>query len=175
MTNVLGDHMDTPFAKALRLPAAPEILGFDPRLQFTHEDDVTGAMIYATTHDVPGVFNVAGDGTLPWSEVCKIVGKRRIAMPPVFTNLAAEPLRMLRVVDLPPEMLDLLRYGKGVDNTRYKQAGFTYRYSTAGAVEDFARGLRLESTVGDRRPAYKYERDVETFFRHSPAVVRSRE
>jgi UDP-glucose 4-epimerase len=174
MTNVLGDHMQTPFAKALRLPIVPEVLGFDPRLQFTHEDDVANALMYAATHDVPGVFNVAGDGTLPWSEVCKIVGKRRVPMPPVFTNLAAEPLRMLRVVDLPPEMLDLLRYGKGVDNTRYKEAGFRYRYTTAGAVEDFARGLRLESTVGER-PAYRYERDVETFFRHSPAVVRDHE
>jgi UDP-glucose 4-epimerase len=96
-------------------------------------------------------------------------------MPPVLTNLAAEPLRVLRVVDLPPEMLDLLRYGKGVDNTRYKKAGFRYSYTTAGTVEDFARGLRLESTVGERHPAYKYERDVETFFRHSPAVVRNRE
>jgi UDP-glucose 4-epimerase len=174
MTNVLGDHMETPFAKALRLPAAPEILGFDPRLQFTHEDDVGNALIHATTHDVPGVFNVAGDGTMPWSEVCTVVGKRRVPMPPVLTNLAAEPLRMLRVVDLPPEMLNLLRYGKGVDNTRYKKAGFRYGYTTAGAVEDFARGLRLESTVGERRAAYKYERDVETFFRHSPAVVRCR-
>jgi UDP-glucose 4-epimerase len=175
MTNVLGDHMQTPFARALRLPLAPEVLGFDPRLQFTHEVDVAGALLYAATSDVPGVFNVAGDGTLPWSEVCKIVGKRRIPMPPVFTNLAAEPLRMLRIVDLPQEMLNLLRYGKGVDNTRYKRAGFKYRYTTAGAVEDFARGLRLESTVGERHPAYKYERDVETFFRHSPAVVRGRE
>jgi UDP-glucose 4-epimerase len=175
LTNVLGDHMETPFANALRLPVVPEIFGYDPRLQFTHEDDVTAALVYATTRDAPGVFNVAGDGTMPWSEVCKIVGKRRIPMPPVLTNLATEPLRVLRVVDLPPEMLDLLRYGKGVDNTRYKEAGFQYRYTTAGAVEDFARGLRLESTVGERHPAYRYERDVETFFRHSPAVVRSRD
>ena len=175
MTNVLGDHMQTPFAKALRLPVVPEVLGYDPRLQFTHEDDVCRALIYATSHDVPGVFNVAGDGTMPWSEVCKVVGKRRLPMPPVFTNLAAEPLRVLRVVDLPTEMLDLLRYGKGVDNTRFKNAGFEYRYTTAGTVEDFARGLRLESTVGERHPAYRYERDVETFFRHSSAVVRGRD
>jgi UDP-glucose 4-epimerase len=174
-TNVLGDHMRTPFAKALRLPVVPEIFGFDPPLQFTHEDDACAALIYACHNDVPGVYNVAGDGTMPWSEVCTIVGKRRIALPPVFTNMAAEPLRLLRVVDLPPEMLSLLRYGKGVDNSRYKRAGFGYRFSTAGAVEDFARGLRLESTVGDRHPAYRYQRDVETFFRHSSAVVRDRE
>jgi UDP-glucose 4-epimerase len=174
-TNILGDHMHTPFAKALRLPIVPEVLGFDPLLQFTHEDDACSALTYASLNEVPGVYNVAGDGTMPWSEVCTIVGKRRVPLPPVFTNLAAEPLRVLRVVDLPPEMLSLLRYGKGVDNARFKRAGFRYRFSTAATVEDFARGLRLESTVGERQPAYRYQRDVETFFRHSSAVVRNRE
>src|SRR5262249_17453837 len=38
--NVLGDHWAPPFAPALGMPAAPELLGFDPRLQFTHEEDV---------------------------------------------------------------------------------------------------------------------------------------
>jgi UDP-glucose 4-epimerase len=173
-TNVLGEHMQTPFAKTLRLPVVPEVFGFDPRLQFTHEDDACSALVYATVEEVPGVYNVAGDGTMPWSEVCTVVGKRRIPMPPVLTNWAAEPLRMLRIVELPPETLDLLRYGKGVDNSRLKRTGFEYEYTTAGAVEDFARGLRLESSVGDRE-AYRYERDVETFFRHSSAVVRNRE
>jgi len=174
-SNVLGDHMHTPLVKALRMPVVPEVLGFDPRFQFVHEDDVASALMYATTHEAPGIYNVSGDGTMPWSEVCAVVGKRRLPLPPVFTNWAAEPLRALRVVDLPPELIALLRYGRGVDNSRLKQAGFRYGFTSAGAVEDFARGLRLESTVGDRHPAYRYERDVETFFRHSPAVVRNRE
>ena len=69
-------------------------------------------------------------------------------------------------------MLSLLRYGRGVDNSPFKRTGFRYRYSTAGTVDAFARSLRLERTVGDKNPAYKFERDVETFFRHSPAVIR---
>lgn len=173
-TNVLGDHIDTAFSKALRLPLAPEVFGFDPHLQFTHEADVEGALLFATLNDVPGIFNVAGDGTLPWSEVCAMVGKRRIAMPPVATTWAAEPLRMLRLLDLPPEQLMLLRYGRGVDNTRFKRAGYQYQFSSAGTVNDFARGLRLEETVGSRLPEYTYQRDVETFFRHSSAVVRNK-
>ena len=72
------------------MPLVPEVLGFDPRLQFVHEDDVIGALVFASLRDVPGVFNVAGDGTLPWSEVCAIVGKRRVPMPPFFTGLAAD-------------------------------------------------------------------------------------
>jgi UDP-glucose 4-epimerase len=152
----------------------PEIFGFDPRLQFVHEDDVVGALMYATVHDVPGVYNVAGDGVVPWSEVCKIVSKRRVALPPVLTNWAAEPLRVARILNMPPELLDLLRFGRGLDNTRFQRAGFRYRHTTAGAIEAFARGLRLKSAVGEKNPTpYKYEREIEDFFRHSSAVVRS--
>jgi UDP-glucose 4-epimerase len=171
-SNVLGDHMQTPFAHALRMPVAPEVFGFDPRLQFTHEDDVVNALMYTTAHDVPGVYNVAGDGMVTWSELCRIVGRPRVPLPPLLTNLAAEPLRLVRALDLPPEMLALLRYGRGVDNSRFKKAGFRYRYTTAGAVDSFARSLRLERAIGSSSPEYRYERDVETFFRHSPAVVR---
>ncbi|HTL86701.1 MAG TPA: NAD-dependent epimerase/dehydratase family protein [Acidimicrobiia bacterium] len=170
--NVLGDDIDTPFAAALRRPVVPEIFGFDPRVQFVHEDDVVDALMYATTNDIPGIYNVAGDGNLPWSEVCTIVGKRRVALPFLLTGVAAEPMRLLRVWDLPHEALQLMRFGRTVDNSRYKRAGFRYSYTSAGTVEAFAQGLRLAATVGDNHPSYRYERDVEDFFRHSPAVVR---
>jgi UDP-glucose 4-epimerase len=170
--NVLGDDIETPYTTALKLPLVPEILGFDPRIQFVHEDDVVGALMYATTHAVPGVYNVGGNGNMPWSEVCAIVGKRRLALPPILTSFAVEPLRLLRIVELPPESLMLLRYGRHIDNDRYKRAGFRYKYTTAGTVEAFARGLRLAGTIGNKHPGYRWEREVESFFRHSPAVVR---
>ena len=106
--------------------------------------------------------------------MCAIVGRRRIPLPPLLTQWAAEPLRMARVLDLPPEVLSLLRYGRALDNGPFKQTGFKYQYSTAGTVDAFARSLRLEHAVGSNRPTYQYERDVETFFRHSPAVVREK-
>ena len=170
-SNVLGPDLDTPLSKALRLPVAPEIFGFDPRLQFTHQDDVLGALCFIARHDVPGIFNVAGDGTLPWSDVCRIVGRRRVPITPVGTGRAAGALRRLGIVDMPLEMLSLLRHGRGVDNTRFKDAGYRYRYTSAGTVEDFARSLRLRSAVGDQGPAYRYDPEVEEFFRRSPAVV----
>jgi UDP-glucose 4-epimerase len=171
--NVLGDDIETPIARALRSPVVPEIMGFDPRVQFVHEDDVVGALTYATGLDVPGIYNVAGNGSLPWSEVCAMVGKRRIPLSPVLTNWAVEPFRMARVLQLPPETLALLRYGREIDNDRYKQVGFRYKYSTSGCVDAFAQGLRLAGTVGEKHPSYRYEREVEDFFRHSPAVVRA--
>ena len=122
---------------------------------------------------MPGVYNVAGDGILPWSEVCAIVGKRtRPAAAVRSPASAAEPLRLLGIVDLPPEVLDAAALRPRVDNRGSSSAGFQYQYTTAGTVEAFAQGLRLAATVGDKHPTYQYERDVENFFRHSPAVVR---
>lgn len=170
--NVLGNDIRTPITKALQLPFAPCIAGFDPMLQFVHEDDVIAAIEWAMRNQTPGVFNVAGDGKLPWSEVVAMCDRRVVPLLPVLTNLAAAPLAAFGFVDLPPELLDLLRYGRGIDNRRLKETGFEYRYTSAGAVESFARANRLRRTVGDTAPGYTYERDVEQFFRHSPAVVR---
>jgi UDP-glucose 4-epimerase len=78
----------------------------------------------------------------------------------------------LGLIDLPAELLDLLRHGRGVDNRRLKQAGFEYRYTSPGTVADFVRALRVRSIAGDDASAYQYESDVEQFFRHSPAVIR---
>ncbi|HEV3363581.1 MAG TPA: hypothetical protein VG795_05460, partial [Acidimicrobiia bacterium] len=63
---------------------------------------------------------------------------------------------------------------RGVDNGRFKAAGYRYRYTSAGTVEDFGRSLRLRSTVGDRPGDYHYDAGVEEFFRRSPAVVSPR-
>ena len=174
-SNVLGPDIVTPLARALELPMVPSVLGFDPRFQFVEEEDVVRSILFVLNNDLPGIYNVAGDGLLPWSEVATICGKRLAPLPPYFTGAVATPLRALGVIDLPAELLDLLRFGRGVDNRRLQRAGFSYKYDSAGAVERFWQAVRLRRTVGDHAPSYRYERDVEAFFRHSPAVVRESE
>ena len=137
--NVLGANIVTPLSSALARPMAPKIAGFDPQLQFVEEDDVVRALCFGVEHRLAGVYNVAGDGRLPWSEILAIAGKRSFLLPPVLTGFAAGRLAQVRVADLPPELLDLLRFGRGVDNTKLKAAGFRYRYTTAGAIDHFGR------------------------------------
>lgn len=175
-TNVLGTDIVTPISAALERGVAPAILGFDPLVQFVEEDDVIRCLKFVFDRHLPGVYNVAGDGRIPWSEVAHICDAHVLpVLPPVLTGIFAEALGTLGVLDVPPELLDLLRYGRGVDNRKLKQAGFRYQYTSAGAVECFARGRRLRHTIGESRPAYTYERDVEQFFRRSSAVVRPQE
>jgi UDP-glucose 4-epimerase len=170
-SNVLGPTISTPFSKLLQLPLVPSVFGFDPRFQFVHEDDVVRSILFVLDQDLAGIYNVAGDGMLPWSEVATICGKRTVPLPPLATGAAALPLRALGY-DMPPETLELLRYGRGVDGTKLVDAGFEYRFTSAGTVENFAQALRLKSTVGERNPEYTYQADVEQFFKHSPSVVR---
>jgi len=171
-SNVIGDDIETPLTRALRLPVVPSILGYDARFQFVHEDDVVRAIIFALGNELSGVYNVAGDGLLPWSEVAAICNKRTVPVLPVGASLWTRPLKLFGV-DLPEEYQALLRFGRGVDNRKLKARGFDYGFTSAEAVRDFVETTRLRDVVGNSTN-YRYERDVEQFFRHSPAVVRIR-
>jgi UDP-glucose 4-epimerase len=170
--NVLGTDIITPISQNLRRRLLPCIAGFDPLVQFIEEDDVVRALQYVTEHGIPGVFNVAGAGKLPWSEVASIGGAFLLPLPPFQPRAFVAPLRQVGAVQFPPEMEGLIRYGRGVDTSRLVGAGFQYRYTSAGAVESFARANNLRRSTGSGEPEYRYEQDVEQFFRHSPAVVR---
>ena len=61
--NVLGDDLSTVFSRMLRMPAVPEVFGYDPRLQFVHEDDVTrGARVRDASPTRPGRVQRGGSG-----------------------------------------------------------------------------------------------------------------
>ncbi len=171
--NVLGTDIVTPISTNLSRPICPAIAGYDPLLQFVEEDDVVRCLEHVTRQRIPGLYNVAGHGKLPWSEVTGICGTRILPISPLGTHAAAAPLVRLGLIEFPPELESLLRYGRGVDTTRIGKAGFSCRYTTAGAVESFIRAVRLRRSVGDDPPSYTYSQDIEQFFRHSPAVVRS--
>jgi len=170
-SNVLGPTIRNPLSEALSLPVVPSMFGFDPRFQFVHEDDVVRAIQFVLEREASGIFNVAGDGLLPWSEVAALCSKQTVPLSPWLTQVAALPLRLFGW-DCPPETVDLLKFGRGVDNRRLKAQGFRYEYSSVGTVRAFAEAMRLRRTVGDHEPTFRYEADVEQFFRHSPAVVR---
>ncbi len=73
--NGLGPTVTTSHTRLFSLPAVPTILGFDPRYQFIHEDDIVGALLHAVREDLHGIYNGAADGVLALSEVIGLLGK----------------------------------------------------------------------------------------------------
>jgi UDP-glucose 4-epimerase len=174
-SNVLGPDVRTSHTAVFSLPVVPMILGFDPRYQFVHEDDVVHALEHAAGHAVPGAFNVAGDGVLALTEVAGLLGKPYVPMlPPWGTGLAAAALRRLGI-GIPPEMLAQLRFGRGVDNRRFKATGFRYQHTSRETVLKLGEHLRLHPVVRGAQEPYRYEREVEEFLRWSPHVRNARE
>jgi UDP-glucose 4-epimerase len=171
--NVLGPAVRTSHIALFALPAVPMILGFDPRYQFVHEDDVVHALEHAVQNRTPGVFNVAGDGVLALSEVAGLLGKPYApVLPPWGTGIAASVLRRVGV-RIPPEAMSQLRFGRGVDNRRYKATGFHYQHTSREAVLKLGEHMRLHPVVRGAQERYRYEREVEEFLRWSPHVRRS--
>jgi UDP-glucose 4-epimerase len=168
--NGLGPDLATSHSALLSLPAVPSILGFDPRYQFIAADDISGVLEHATRHDLPGVYNAAGDGVLALSEVTSLLGKPPAPiLPPWGTGIAAGVLRRAGL-KIPPEMLRQLRYGRAVDNRKLKAAGYTFRATSRETVQAFARHLRVRSIGPAVGEGYEYQREVEEFLRWSPAV-----
>jgi UDP-glucose 4-epimerase len=170
--NVLGPDVVTPHTRMFSLPLVPMVLGFDPRYQFVHEDDVVSALEHAVFNYTPGTYNVAADGVLALSEAIGLLGKRPLpVLPPWATGLIAAPLRRLGF-RIPDEMVDQLRFGRAVDNRKFKAAGFRYEYTSREAVLKFGEHLRLHPVVRGTESSYTYEREVEEFLRWSPHVRR---
>jgi UDP-glucose 4-epimerase len=171
-SNVLGPDVHTSFNRLFSLPAVPMVLGFDPRLQYVHEDDVVHALEHAVVNRVPGIYNVAADGVLALSEIIGLLGKRALPiLPPWGTGLVAAPLRRLGL-RFPDEMVNQMRFGRGLDNRAYKAAGFKYTYTTREATLKLGEHLRLLPILRGVDGGFTYEREVEEFLRWSPHVKR---
>ncbi|MFJ4920219.1 NAD-dependent epimerase/dehydratase family protein [Streptomyces sp. NPDC088725] len=144
--NILGPAADTPFAEYLSLPVLPTVFGYDPRLQFVHEDDVIDVLLIAA--DEPrrgtlnsGTFNIAGDGVLLLSQCARRLGRPTVSVPLPAVRWVGSALRTVGMSDFSPEQIRLLTHGRVVSTDQMRETlGFVATYTTAEAFADFAAG-----------------------------------
>jgi UDP-glucose 4-epimerase len=170
VADALGGEPRGSHLALLSLPVVPAILGFDPRFQFIHEEDVIGAIAHVVRHDLPGTYNAAADGVLALSELASLLGKPLLPLlPPLGAAFAAAQLRRLGL-RVPVELVRQLRYGRGLDNRRLKASGYSYSYTTREAVVQLRAQQRLRPLLRSGAGSYRYEREVEEFLRWSRSV-----
>lgn len=137
--NAIGPAVRTSLTQYLGLSVVPTVLGFDPRLQLTHEDDLIEALRLATVDDVPGVVNVAGDGIMMLSQAIRRLGKPSVPMPGFAVGPLGQLFRTTKLADFTPEQVAFLTYGRGVDTSRMRNdLKLDPRYTTSQAFEAFA-------------------------------------
>lgn len=165
-SNFIGPRIDTVLTRYFALPVIPTVLGYDARVQLLHEEDALAVLERATSEDLPGVFNVAADGVLLLSQAIRRAGKVPLSVPSVAVGPVSRILRGARLVDFSPEQMRFLNFGRVVDTGRLsRQFGFTPRWTTTQAFDDYVRGRAL-------RPVLSAER-LESVERGVLAVARS--
>src|SRR6266571_9332031 len=161
--NFMGSQIETTLTRFFSLPVVPSPIGYDPRLQFIHEEDAEEVLYQATREDHPGIFNVAADGVVLLSQAIRICGKLPLKVPLPLASPVANVVRRLGLVDFPSDQVKFLVYGRVADNDRLKRIfGFTPKYDTRGALEEFVRGHRSRRFV-TRETVAAWEQEAYDF------------
>lgn len=120
------------------------MLGFDPLMQFVHEDDVVDAFKLAIEKDCSGIFNIVGDGVLPLSRVIKIAGKLNIPLPQIGFKTLIQVLWYADIAPAPASHVDFLRYLCIADGSKAKRLlGFKPKFTSKEALLSFVGAERL--------------------------------
>jgi UDP-glucose 4-epimerase len=144
--NFFGPSMDTPLTRYFQLPVVPTVMGFDGRLQFVHEDDGLDALQRCVSLDLPGTFNVAGDGVIMLSQAVSRAGRIAAPLPTPLASVVRDLVRRTGLIDFSPEQVEFLKYGRGLDTTRMRSMlGFSPKYTTVQAFDDFVHAHQMRA------------------------------
>ena len=150
---VMGPNTDNFIAQAFSKPFLVGVKGYDPPMQFLHEEDLTEVMCLSLRGEIgPGVYNVAGDGAIRWSEVDGIFGRKVINLPaPLLYGLTGVTWSLRLQSDSPACGLNFIRYRWTASAEKIKrELGVELRYSSKEAWEAFVR--RQEEPVPANEP-----------------------
>lgn len=158
LANLVGPRVETPLRRYFELPVVPTVLGFDPRIQFVHEDDVIEVFRLAAARGRMSdrecrqwTVNVGGDGILLLSQAIRRAGRVPIPLPSPAVTALAQVARRVGVVDVLPDRTGLLTFGGVVDTTRLRREfGYEPRFSSGDAFDDFVRH-QVSGLVDSRR------------------------
>lgn len=142
--NFIGGGIDSLLSRYFSLPVVPTVMGFDPRLQFCHPEDAVAVLTKVTLDRHPGIFNVAGPGTLYLSQAIRRAGRVAGPVPHPFVDLAAAIVKRSSRLDFSPEQTKFLQFGRIGDIGRLvDDLGYTPAYTTPEALDDFVRRRRV--------------------------------
>jgi len=136
---VIGPNAANSVATMMLKPVILRIAGYDPPMQFVHEDDLVEIMTRFLSQKREGTFNIAGEGEMRYSEIATLCKKKTVTMP-------EWPLRFLISVswalhlqnESPTSGLEFIKYPPLVSTDKLKgELGFKFSYSSKDALASF--------------------------------------
>ena len=142
--NVVGPRTKNRITQFLRGKYCPYVMGFDPLMQFLHEEDMATAFRLAVDGESSGIFNVAGEGVVPFTRAIRIAG----AIPFPVPHLLAYPTASVATAfgaNFPRHLVDYFRYPVILADTAFRREfKFTPQFTTKEALESIRTRPREE-------------------------------
>ncbi|HZP41461.1 MAG TPA: SDR family oxidoreductase [Candidatus Binatia bacterium] len=120
--NTLGYYVHSAIGRYLRQRYVPTIMGFNPMMQFIHEEDVAEAVALALQTGAHGIFNVAGPGAVPVKVAIHETGGTPVPIPEPIARVVFGRLFRLGLYHTPPGAMDFLKYPCTVDGRAFCEA-----------------------------------------------------
>jgi len=120
--NVLGYYANSMISRYLRERRVPTVMGFDPMMQFIHEEDLSAAIEQAVDHRLQGVFNVTGPGEVPLRTAIREAGGEPWSIPELILRPLFRRLFRMGLSAYPPGAIDFLKYPITLSGKRFADA-----------------------------------------------------
>jgi UDP-glucose 4-epimerase len=135
----LQERVPDPVLRGLaKVPGAKPVLpDHGVPFQLVHHDDVADALIAAVLgRGRPGIYNLAGDGTVTPGDLAAALGWHSVRVPKAAVDAAAGALRRLPAFEVEAGWLEALRTSMVMDTTRaHEELGWTPAYDSRATLE----------------------------------------
>jgi len=146
---VLGPNADDPISNAFFRRVLMGVLDYNPPLQFLYEDDLARVIGIIIGEEIPGVFNVAGEGVVFYQELARIIKSKLVNLPAILAYPLVQLTWDLGIQrDSTASGLDLVRYPIVIDSGRLRQVtGYQFWHTSLETLTAFANSCLLVKEV----------------------------
>ena len=119
---VLGHYVHSMIGQYLGQQRVPTVMGFDPMMQFMHEEDLSEAIALALEQGLQGVFNVTGPGEVPLHTAIEETGGTAFPIPEFVMRPMFDRLFRWGMIPYPPGAIDFLKFPITIAGSRFVDA-----------------------------------------------------
>ena len=142
---VLGPNAGNSVSRGLFRRMLLGVLDHNPPIQFLYEDDLARVVAIIIGREVPGVFNVAGEGIVFYRELAATIKSRLLSLPAVLAYPVAQLTWNLGIQrESTASGLDLVRYPIVLDTSKLRRAtGYRFWHTSLETLTSFTNSYLL--------------------------------
>jgi nucleoside-diphosphate-sugar epimerase len=148
---VFGAHADNPYSRLLESPFLIGVRGRVPSLCVLHEEDAAGALHFALSRRLSGVFNVCSDDTVERAQLLALAAKREITMPEGLLRGLVRRLHGIGLLDLSSAEVSYHLHSWVMSNERLRSEGWSPSFTSLEAIRATIEANRGYVSVGNVR------------------------